>query len=255
MKFKPNEQQTGGWERFKSIPKRGGRKYGMFERRMMQYVMPYNERFFAKMYKEPKKAKEKTREKYNPATSKGQKKIKRGFLVAKLYGVADIALETLNFALIGAAVLYFFHAAGTVFDSTIRTMQDLLGHFGIQADGNGPKYILVGLCSISSKLLVKVGCWVEMFQMFKVESLARKSGAVADIQARRQLGKYSGESIREQFKDMVVAFLVFAPFVELLRRKSAIVSELRQLRYIGNLERLILKKKEPVAENVVGDKP
>ncbi len=230
---------------FKFSVRKIGRRYWMFERRMMERVMPYREKMFSKAYH---KASAKA-----PCMPEHEKreKLEAGLKKAKKYSVADLSLESLNFLVLGFSGFNLAGAFGAHVDSLI---QKATSWVGVSMHDNAPKWALVFACAALSKIIVKIGCWVETFQMIHLESLARKTGFIHERGVGRILKRYSHESIVEQIKDAIIV-LIPIPFFDFLRRRSAIASELRQLHYIRNLEKLILKKKEPVAESIITDKP
>lgn len=222
------------WNNFKSLPRKAGRKYWIFESKMMNKVMPYREKMFSRIYSDSKQD--------TLAFSEAEKaqKISSGMKKARAYAIADLSLESLNFASIGFSALNFFGAFGSSMDSFVRETVSL---FGISMHDNAPKWALVLASAAVSKLIVKVGCWVETFQMVQLESLARKTGFIRERGASKLVKRYSQDSLVEQIKDAVVV-LVPVPFFELLRRRRAILAELRQLDAIKKLESIACGKKD-----------
>ncbi len=214
--------------------KRLRRKINKFEHRMMQSAMPYREKMMSGMYNTPA-GKDKNKKAEIPIS-----KIESGFEKARLYSYIDISLEALNLSLVTVAAAYFFGIAGSRLDSFIR---DITLEFGLQVQNNTPKWILLLASATMSKAIVKIGCWIETFQMFQIEALVRKTGAIEKPSISHLLNKYSNMSLREQVKDAII-ILVPLPFIELIRRKTAINSKILQLTYIKKLEGMVLAQIE-----------
>ena len=90
--------------------------------------------------------------------------------------------------------------------------------------------VLFVLCTVVSKLALKIGVWVEFAQALMVNELARLSGRKDGFFIRNSFSPYMRESVREQVIDGVLFFVPLP--VELLRRPWAIASKLKQARAI-----------------------
>ncbi|HQT45358.1 MAG TPA: hypothetical protein PLO51_05230, partial [Candidatus Micrarchaeota archaeon] len=132
MRFsEPGKETSYPKPGFKSSVRRIGRKYGMFEHRMMQYVMPYREKMFSKACR---KASAKA-----PSMPEHEKreKLEAGLRKAKKYSVADLSLEALNFVAIGFSALDITGAFGPHIDSLVRKSTSW---FGVSMHGNATKW-------------------------------------------------------------------------------------------------------------------
>lgn len=167
----------------------------------------------------------------------------RGFAIARACSKADTVLEAANFAVMGFSLVYLTGVLSPYVDPyvepVVRFISETLGRVqtGLQSK---PLSVFI-LASCASKLTVKVGAYIELFQMFVVDSLVHHSKKQENSVVKGQLAKYTHQSIREQFWDTVLFWLP-VPFIELLRRGAAIRSEKRQLKAIEILGREIAKK-------------